>query len=260
MRRILLLSALSALSFLIYVPGAVASAAEIRVVDETRMPPSRLETLESEFRRWAPRVYTYLHVDAPLPVRLLITDRVSIGYYRKPTVYMPLSDANEMLETWVHELAHHATGHDSSFFFKEGIASHTLEALFGRDGAVPQGFPQYGQTNDAWVELFRRRGELQPLATMMAMDSYDGSSRETDFRSWQVYIVAASFNGWLIRTEGFETFRKQFRNAELGSRHAEWERRWLADLRAQPFKEFSAAEFLPDRPRYRHYADRLKPH
>lgn len=239
--------------------SAAASATDIRVIDETRMPTSRLAALETDFRRWAPRVYNYLHVEAPSPVRLLITRRVSIGYYLAPTVYLPPSDADEMLETWVHELAHHATGHDSSFFFKEGIASHTLEALFAQDGTVPQGFPQYGQGNDAWVELFRRRGELPPLATMMAMASYDGSSRESDFRSWQVYIVAASFSGWLIRTQGFETFREQFRSADLGTRHAEWERRWLADLRGQPFKEFSAADYLPTRPRYGHYADRLQP-
>lgn len=230
---------------------------EIRVIDETGMPRAQLDALEAEFRLWAPRVYAYLQVEQPPPVRLVLTRRVRIGYYRHPTVYVPLSDADEMLETWVHELAHHATGHDSSFFFKEGIATHTLEELFAPQARVPQGFPQYGQSNDAWVELFRRRGELPSLATMMAMASYDASSREGDFRSWQVYIVAASFSAWLIRNEGYARFRECFERASLGSQHQEWERRWLADLRARPFEEFSAASFLPDRPRYRDYAERL---
>lgn len=124
---------------------------------------------------------------------------------------------------------------------------------------VPQGFPQYGQSNDAWVELFRRRGELPSLAQLLAMESYDIGSREGDFRSWQLYIVAASFSAWLIHSEGYAQFQQQFQQAALGPHAAEWERRWLADLRARPFTEFSAADYLPTRPRYRYYADRLKP-
>lgn len=235
------------------------SKPSIRVIDETHMPLAQRDAMMADYESWAVRVYRYLHVTDPLPVNLVITRNASFGYYRRPNVYVPPAHAGEMLETWVHELAHHATGHHSSFFFKEGIASHTLEALFAQDGRVPQGFPQYGQTNDAWVDLFDRSGELPALDRVMARSRYDGSSPNADFRSWQVYIVAASFVGWLIRNEGYEAFERAFANEGLGSSAAEWERRWLQDLRGRSFKTFVPADQLPSRARYRYYADRLDP-
>ncbi|MGQ0697987.1 MAG: hypothetical protein ACT4PZ_07065 [Panacagrimonas sp.] len=251
---------LVALTLLATTAAAFAQAKPpIRMIDETDMPAAERDAMMVDYEAWALRVYRYLHVADPLPVNLVVSRRVRIGYYARPNVYVPaVTDEGEMLETWVHELSHHATGHDSTFFFKEGIASHTLEALFLQDGRVPQGFPQYGQTNDAWVSLFDRSGELPALTKMMELDSYDAASRESDFRSWQVYIVGASFVGWLIRNEGFDTFAKAFASEELGPRAAEWERRWLKDVRAQSFKAFAPVEQLPDRARYRYYADRLK--
>lgn len=239
-------------------PAAPLSAGEIRVIDETRMAPARRAQVEAEFRRWAPRVYAYLGVRRPLPLNLVFTDRIGIGYYARPNLYVPPSDELEMLETWIHELAHHATGHQSNFFFKEGVATHTLEALFLRESRVPLGFPQYGQTNDAWVALFLSRKLVPPLADLMAQQRYDGSTLESDFRSWQVYLIAASFVGWLIRNEGLETFQQAFDTENLGEQGAEWERRWRADLQRRPPEAFDPATLLPDRPRYRRYVERLR--
>ena len=236
-----------------------SNTGEIRVVDETGMPAQQRARVEAEFRRWAPRVYDYLDVSDPLPLNLVFTHRIGIGYYARPNLYVPPSDELEMLETWVHELAHHATGHQSNFFFKEGIATHTLEALFAQETRVPLGFPQYGQSNDDWVRLFLSRGLLPPLAELMAQQRYDGRTADTDFHSWQVYVIAASFVGWLIRNEGLNTFQRVFDAESLGAEGAAWERRWRASLDAQRPREFDPAQHLPNTPRYRAWTQRLRP-
>lgn len=245
------------LSLLCAAPASAFSVGEIRVRDETGMSPTQRSRVEAEFRRWAPRVYAYLGVVDPLPLNLVFTRRIGIGYYARPNLYVPPADELEMLETWVHELAHHATGHQSNFFFKEGIATHTLEALFQREDRVPLGFPQYGQSTDAWVALFLSRGLLRPLAELMAQQRYDGSSADADFRSWQVYLIAASFVGWLIRNEGLGVFRRAFDTEDLGTKTRAWQAQWLAELRQQQPVQFDPAKHLPDRPRYQHWVSRL---
>lgn len=229
------------------------------IVNEARLPAEQIERMQREYAPWAERVYRYNQVSDPLPARLLITRRAGFGYYLRPTVYLPPAHEDEMLETWVHELAHHATGHDSSFFFKEGIAVNTLEKLFLEDGRIPQGFPQYGQSNDAWVNQFLLSDRMPPLGAAVAQKEYDGSSRDNDFRSWQIYIVAGAFVGWLIETHGYDRFREVFRNEKLGAPGAEWEARWLEHIRAQKLASFDAAEYLPRRERYRYYARQLQP-
>jgi len=190
---------------------------------------------------------------------VVITRQVDIGYYTRPNVYLPPDDdPREMLETFVHELAHHATGHESSFFFKEGIATHTAEALFAEQGERIEGWPQYGIATDAWVSLFLQRGQLPALQSLVEKSGYDGSTREADFRSWQTYLVAASFIGWLIKNEGYDTFKSVFWEETLGERHAEWERRWLASIRQQGLPPFDVAQALPQTARYAYYARRLR--
>lgn len=248
----------SLLAALLYAAPLLVQALPIRVVNEAGLSQPQIAAMLREYRAWAQRVYTYNRVQQPLPVNLVITQHVAIGYYWEPNVYLPVSDADEMLETWIHELAHHATGHQSSFFFKEGIAAHTLEKLFTEDGRIPQGFPQYGQPNDVWVRLFLEREQLPPLRRLMALHGYDVSTREADFRSWQTYIVGASFVGWLIRTQGYAAFSEAFREEQLGARAAELERGWRETIRAQGFVAFDPADYLPSSARYRHYAERLR--
>ena len=152
--------------------GAVTPV--IQVINDANLPVAQLQRLDRDYRRWAERVYRYNHVTDPAPVKLVFTHDVHIGIYVDETISVPPDDEDEMLETWVHELAHHATGHDSSFFFKEGIATNTLEALFVEDGKMPQGWPQYGQSNDAWVSLYDHRGQLPPLQEVTGKQSYSG--------------------------------------------------------------------------------------
>lgn len=254
MRKLSLLLLLCTLTL----AAAAAATPEIRVVNDARLPPAQISRLQRDYARWAERIYRYNHVEAPAPVTLQLTRAVDIGYYLESVVYLPPDEPDEMLETWVHELAHHATGHDSSFFFKEGIAVNTLEALFAEDGRIPQGWPQYGQPNDAWVNLFMQRGELPPLSQLIGQESYEGGSHADDFRSWQVYVVGGSFVGWLIRNEGYAAFRKAFEEETLGAKAAEWEQRWKADIAARKWRRFDVAGALPGGARYRYYADRLR--
>ncbi len=230
---------------------------EVRVRDELGLSTAQREALLQRLRPWSRRVYAYLGDPRPQPVNLILTQRIRIGYYASPNLYLPPADDGEMLETWIHELAHHVTGHQSNFLFKEGIATHVLEALLVETGRVPQGFPQYGQSNDAWVALFDRSGTLPTLDDLMPLQRYDGRTPQSDFRSWQVYVIGASFVGWLIRNQGLQTFHDVFGAESLGPRGADWERRWRADIRAANHPPFDPMRHLPDRTRYRRYAARL---
>lgn len=235
-----------------------AGRTEIRIVNDAALPATQISALRVDYAAWAERVYRYHHLTRPLPVNLVISRAVHIGYYQRPTVYLPPNDdPNEMLETFVHELSHHATGHESSYFFKEGIATQTTEALFAEDGRIPQGWPQYGVTTDAWVNLFLQRGELPELGSLVEKEGYDNSSRAADYRSWQTYLIASSFLGWLIQHEGYGAFRSVFAAETLGSRIAEFQQRWLASIKAQKLPLFDAAAELPKMARYRYYARRL---
>ena len=237
---------------------APAAPPVIRMVNEAALPAAQISQMQRDYGRWATRVYRYHHLANPAPVNLVISREVDIGYYQRPNVYLPPDDATEMLETFVHELAHHATGHESTFFFKEGIATATAEALFAEDGRQIEGWPQYGISTDAWVTLFMQRGELPRLQSLVEKPGYDGSSRDAEFRSWQTYIVAASFLRWLIENEGYDTFRSVFWEETLGRQGAEWERRWLASIKARALPNFDVVQALPQTARYAYYARRLK--
>ena len=243
--------------------AGVAGAAEepvIHVDNEARVPAAELDSILRDFRPWAARVYRY-HGTAPRPVRLRLTRAVPFGFYRAGTVILPPSkDRWEMLDNWVHELTHHVTGHDSSFFFKEGASVHTLEALFAEEQRVPATWPQFGQRTDAWVRLYAARGQLPPLADALAWPRYLGDTPEQDFRSWQVYNIAGSFVGWYLRQYGPAAFRRAFAAEWPEQDSSEVEREWLADVRRREPEVFDAAAVLPVKnPRYREYAKRLKP-
>jgi hypothetical protein len=243
------------------VAGAAAEPV-IHVDNEAKVAPAELESILRDFRAWAARVYAHNRVADPAPVTLKLTRKVPFGFYRHDgTVLLPPSkDRWEMLDNWVHELTHHATGYDSSFFFKEGIAVHTLEALFAQRGRVPATWPQFGQTTDAWVALYVARGRMPPLAELLAWPRYLGGTPDDDFRSWQIYNIAGSFCGWYIRTYGHDAFRRAFAAEWPEQDSVEVQRAWLADVAARRPASFDPAAVLPRKnPRYGRYAERLEP-
>jgi hypothetical protein len=235
-------------------PAARAAPIELTLVDEVGLAPDERRTLEQDFATWGERVYAYLD-QRPGPVRAIVTRRVAIGYYSYGKVYVPYTHRTDMIETWVHELAHHATGHDSSFFFKEGIAVHATEKLLREGGIAPASWPQYGRSVAEWVTLFQERGELPTIEEALQWPGFRGRTREQDFRSWQIYIIAGAFAGWYIEQYGVDAFHRAFAQQRLVAPAATLERRWLASV--PPLADFDPAATLPDRSRFRYFVQRL---
>jgi hypothetical protein len=238
----------------------VAGAAEpqITVEDRAGVPAAELESILRDFRAWGDRVYRY-HGVQPAPVTLRLSREVGFGFYRGGTVILPPSpDRWQMLDDWVHELTHHALGHESSFFFKEGASVHTLEKLFGEEGRVPSTWPQFGRSTDAWVALYTARGVRVPLAEALAWPRYRGATAEEDFRSWQIYNQAGSFVGWYIGRHGQAAFREAFARQRPAQDPGELERAWLAAIAARQPPPVDPATALPRSRRYDEYARRLR--
>ncbi len=237
---------------LLFNSGASAAkpALELQIRNDAELSPARIEALRSQFQEWGARVYRYLQMQPNKPVKLRFSRRAGPGFYVGDEILLAPDD-DEMLETWIHELTHQATGHDSSYFFKEGLATHVVEALFRGEHRVPQGWPQYGKSNDAWVNLFLARQQLIPLREALNWPRYDGRTREGDYRSWQVYCIAGSFVGWYIGRYGIDAFKQVFREEQPPQPIAELESAWLDAIRAQKLPLFDPATALPDRGRYR---------
>lgn len=234
-----------------------AAEPEFRLVNEARLPAAKIMALAPVFTALGQRVYTLLGASDPGPVEALLTREVDIGYYNQGRIWLPAdTDDADLRETWVHELAHHATGQDSSFLMKEGIASYTVEALWREDGgALPEGWPQYGQRLDAWVALFAARGQLPPLRFFFDLPGYQGG-KDGDFRYWQAYVVGGSFVGWLLREKGITAFRDAFDRGEPRDLDA-LEKAWSADIARGRWPAFDPADYLPANPRYQRYVQRL---
>lgn len=253
----------AALGLMVLALGVVPAGATepaLQVDNEAGVPAAELESILRDFRAWAIRVYRYHDVAAPAPVTLRLTRSVPFGFYRNGTVLLPPSaDRWAMRDDWVHELTHHAIGHDSSFFFKEGMAVHTLEHLFGEEGRVPASWPQFGRRTDAWVRVYHARGRLLPIAEALAWPRYRGDTPAQDFRSWQIYNQAGSFVGWYRRAHGAAALREAFAREWPAQDSGELERAWLADVRRRETEPFDPATVLPMKnARYRNYAERLE--
>ncbi len=240
--------------------AAQAADPVIEVDNDAGVPAAELESILRDFRPWAARVYAYHRLADPPPVTLKLTRKVPFGFYSDGVVLLPPSkDRWEMLDNWVHELTHHAVGHDSSFFFKEGAAVHTLEKLFAGEGRVPVTWPQFGRTTDEWVALYVATDRMPSLADVFAWPRYRGDTPDNDFRSWQIYNLGGSFTGWYLKRHGFEAWRDAFRREWPAQDSAELQREWLADIAARKAAPFDPEKVLPMRnPRYRGYAERLK--
>lgn len=233
------------------------SPPEIRVENEAGVAPAALDSILADFGAWGARVYAH-HGATPGVVRLRLTRSVPFGFYRNGTVLLPPSpDRGAMLEDWIHELTHHVLGRDSSFFFREGAATHTVEALFAQDGRVPQGWPYFGRACDAWVQLFVRREQLPPLEAMLTWPRYRGETPEQDFRSWQIYLAGGSFVAWYRQRHGSAGFRAAFAERRPAADAGTAQAQWLAAVAARRLPDFEAAAVLPARPRYQAYAGYL---
>lgn len=236
--------------------AAPSPAPAFTLINEAGLPAARVQALQAQFAALTPKVYALFGSRAPAPVEAVLSRDIDIGYYDEGRIGLPADHGDaDLRETWVHELAHHATGQASSFLMKEGVASYAVEALWRADGqALPEGWPQYGQSLDAWVALFAARGQLPPLRRFFDLPGYQGG--DGDFRSWQAYVVGGSFVGWLLRTHGIAAFRDAFARGEPEGLDA-LEQAWRADLDRAGWPAFDPADYLPASPRYRRYLQRL---
>ncbi|MGH8442832.1 MAG: hypothetical protein ACRETF_08040 [Nevskiaceae bacterium] len=240
--------------------AAAAPAADLKPVitfdNQAGIAPDEMASIERDFRDWAARVYRY-HEATPGPVTVRITNKVPFGFYSEGAVMLPPNERWTMLDDFVHELTHHVTGHDSSFFMKEGASVHTLEALFGQEGRVPNAWPQFGQTTDAWVALYVARGRMMRLEEALAWPRYRGDTPDNDFRSWQIYNIAGSFTGWYLKRYGRVAWRDAVRKQWPAQDSGELEKAWLADVAARKPPAFDAAAVIPRGRRYNGYIERL---
>src|SRR5882724_6172528 len=113
-----------ALLAIVFTAAVSGASPPIEIINEAGVPPQQVDALKRELGVWTPRVYAYLHSQDASPVKLVLSHHAGPGLYVDDQILISPDDG-ELLETWIHELAHHVTGHDSSFFFKEGIATHT---------------------------------------------------------------------------------------------------------------------------------------
>lgn len=249
----------SATASLLLALCAAASAAGLTIDlrNEAALPQQRLDALLPQFKTWAQRVFDFHHATPSAPVKLVLTRRVHVGLYVDDVLYLPPDEDGEMLETWIHELTHHVLGHESSFFFKEGSASYTLEALFAREHRIPDGWPNYGASCDDWARLFDARGQWPALRTALDWPAYQGDTPENDFRSWQIYLLGCSFSGWTIREQGYAAFHAAYEKAAPSGAVEDVERRWLRNLRTANTPLIKPEALLPARPRYQGFARRL---
>lgn len=246
---VLLLSTLAA-------SAAAHTEVALHIDNRAGVPAQELAAIERDFRVWASRVYAY-HDARPGPVTVRITNRVPFGFYSRGTVMLPPGERWNMLDDFVHEVTHHVTGHDSSFFLKEGTSVHTLEALFAREDRVPGTWPQFGRSTDAWVALYVARGRMLPLKEALSWPHYRGRSAEEDFRSWQIYNIAGSFTGWYRERYGQAALRGALKRGAPAQAIDELERAWLADIASRRPASFDPAEVIPRNRRYDGYVARL---
>lgn len=235
---------------------------KLDIIDQAQLHPEIVKRLEKSFLFYAEKVYRYHQKTTPHPVKVFLSTTIGVGSYSNGRIDLPInsSSPNEefITETFIHELGHHATGSNSSIFFKEGVASATLEEVMSLENTLPQSWAQYGESNDAWVHLFREAGELNSLEILVNWPRYFFETIEGDYRSWQIYVAGGSFMRWYIKTYGYSTFLESFRNRQLHKPTEELEKEWLTSIKKQNLRLFSPSEQLPKRPRYQWYAKRLE--
>ncbi len=235
---------------------------ELKVIDQAQLHPEVVKRLEKNFLFYAEKVYRYHQKITPHPVKVFLSTTIGVGSYRRGRIDLPVdpSSPNEnfITETFIHELGHHATGSNSSIFFKEGVASATLEEVISLEDKLPQSWAQYGQSNDAWVYLFQEAGELNSLEVLVNWPRYFFETIEGDYRSWQIYVAGGSFIRWYIKNYGYHTFQESFRRKQLHKSTAKLEKEWLTSIKKQNLSLFSPSQQLPKRPRYQWYAQRLE--
>lgn len=162
-----------------------------------------------------------------------------------------------------HEIVHLTTGYTSSPFIEEGLAVYVAESLAPNARDL---FPQFGQSVDAWVALYLKKGTFLPLAQVLDIASFDwnldGSAGDT--QAWQTYMEAGSFVRWIVESKGWNTFWKFHQTKRvspaIGSSLAEVEREWIEHLGQKKINTRPCRQVLrQDLPRFRFWCSQVEP-
>src|SRR5689334_19960164 len=90
--------------------AASAQQLDIEITNDAGLDPKKLESLTKDFQLWGQRVYAYLHQTPDGPIKIVFSNKAGPGFYIGDKILIAPDD-EEMLETWIHELTHHVTGH-----------------------------------------------------------------------------------------------------------------------------------------------------
>lgn len=228
----------------------------VRIINEAKIDKNLFLFIKKKLLYWTPKVYEYNFAN-PRPATTLITYSHGIGIYFRKKIYLPASFRTQgIIQTYIHELTHHATGPGSNMFFREGIATATLEVLLEKENRIADTWPQFGQTNSNWVRLFLEKKDMLSLDKLVKWPGYMGGG-ENGFRSWQLYVVAGAFIRWYIDVYGYDTFRKAFEEKKLHKANNILQKEWFLFLNKQPFESFSPENYLPNTQRYQYIIKRL---
>jgi hypothetical protein len=166
-------------------------------------------------------------------------------------------------EAAAHEIVHLTTGYTSSPVIEEGLAVYVAETLAPHAHTL---FPQFGQSVDSWVVLFRQQGTLILLERVLETVSFhwnlDGSPEDT--QAWQTYIEAGSVVRWIVESRGWEAFwrfhQTQSALVALGVSVAEMEREWLQHLARKKLTPKPCRDVLAQNvPRFRFWCQHVDP-
>ncbi|WP_372370628.1 hypothetical protein [Candidatus Uabimicrobium sp. HlEnr_7] len=230
----------------------------VNIVNEAQLSEELLQQITKKILYWTPKVYAYNYAD-PGPVTCILTNNRGVGTYYRRTIHLPaFFRPQSIVETYIHELGHHATGTRSRMFFKEGIATATLEVVLEEENQIPDTWPQYGQTNDNWARLLLKKKAMVPLEELINWAGFQGGSDAGDFGSWQVYTIGGSFIKWYISKYGYKMFRASFRNRKFHKSHRELEKEWKNFLGDVSKIDFYPGDYFPRLSRYDYFIDRLQ--
>jgi len=171
-----------------------------------------------------------------------------------------------MEEDYLHELGHHATGHDSTFCFKEGMAVYTVEVILESEGRVVRAWPFFGRSTSDWVAYCDAHGLRLPLERALSWPGFSNATPARDFLSWQVYIIAGSVCRWYAAQYGARELARCLARRRFLRATGELESEWLRTVGAEGDSAFDPIYQFPGSPRYARFIEfpasrlRLNPH
>ena len=222
------------------------------------LSPTALAHMRAVFLRRARQVYALYQMRCWLPIHVVLTRALSVAFYRGDRLLLPVYEPHDdrwMEEDYIHELAHHVTGRDSTFFFKEGLAVYTVEALLQREQRVPRAWPFFGTSTADWIAFYQRQRIRLPLERALTWPAFSNATARQDFRSWQVYVTAGSFCAWYAARHSLSGIMRAFREERFRQPVHELERAWLDALSSQGEGRFDPSLRFPHNRRYDRFVD-----